>query len=87
MFNIIKGHINEILNKELDLYKYRFEFCKECPLYTKSLIGNICDKNKCIDKDKQYTQENKTDKSICGCGCRLEAKLRLKDEQCILKKW
>ena len=78
MFNIIKGHINEVLKKEQDLYLYRIEICKECPLYTKTKIGHLCDKAKSINKDG---------KMIHGCGCRLDAKVRLFDEKCILNKW
>lgn len=78
MFNIIKGHINEVLKKEQDLYLYRIEICKECSLYTKTKIGHLCDKAKSVNKDG---------KMIHGCGCRLDAKARLFDEKCILNKW
>ena len=78
MFNIIKGHINEVLKKEQDLYLYRIEICKECPLYAKTKIGHLCDKAKSVNKDG---------KMIHGCGCRLDAKARLFDEKCILNKW
>ena len=78
MFNIIKGHINEVLKKEQDLYLYRIGICKECPLYTNTKIGHLCDKAKYINKDY---------KIIHGCGCRLDAKARLFDEKCILNKW
>ena len=78
MFNIIKGHINEVLKKEQDLYLYRIGICKECPLYTNTKIGHLCDKAKYINKDDKITH---------GCGCRLDAKARLFDEKCILNKW
>ena len=78
MFNIIKGHINEVLKKEQDLYLYRIEICKECPLYTNTKIGHLCDKTKYVNKDG---------KIIHGCGCRLDAKARLFDEKCVLNKW
>ena len=30
MFNIVKGHINELLNMEDELYSERMEICKKC---------------------------------------------------------
>lgn len=47
----------------------------------------MCDNKKCIENDSIYNNKNKSPNAICGCGCRLEAKLRLEDETCILKKW
>ena len=79
MFNIIKGHINEVLKKEQDLYLYRINICQDCPLFTKTRIGSLCDKAKYI------TDENGN--TIHGCGCRLDAKARLFDEKCVLNKW
>ena len=87
MFNIIKGHINELLKKQQDLYKERIKICNECPLKTKTSLGVVCDNKKCIENDSIYSNKNKSPNAICGCGCRLEAKLRLEDETCVLKKW
>ena len=84
---IIKGHLLELLNKEKDLYKNRISICKECKLFSNTIIGEICDHTKCLYKDKVYDVGSKPYKSICGCGCRLNAKLRLKDEKCVLGKW
>lgn len=78
MLNIVEGHINEVLGKQQSLFEKRIEICKECPLFTNSNIGFICDSRKKI-KDG--------DKTVKGCGCRLSAKARLKNETCILKKW
>ncbi len=78
MLNIIKGHLNELLDKQRDLYNDRIEICKSCPLFTNSKVGAICDSNKKVKINGQ---------TFKGCGCRLSAKTRLKNEKCILKKW
>lgn len=87
MLNIIKGHINELLNKEFELYSERIKICDQCELESNTRIGKICDHRKCISGSKVYNIKNKSSESICGCGCRLDAKLRLFDEKCILNKW
>jgi len=87
MFNIIKGHINELLNKEFELYSERIKICDQCELQSLTTIGKICDHRKCIFENELYKSDKKPIGSICGCGCRLDAKLRLKDEKCILNKW
>lgn len=74
MLEILKGHINEIFNKQEDLYNSRILICKKCPLFTESSIGYLCDKNKIHN-------------NIRGCGCRLSAKARLINSKCVLNKW
>ena len=78
IFDIIDGHVNEMFNANEGLYEERMKICKECPLYTNTKIGHLCDKAKYINKDN---------KIIHGCGCRLDAKARLFDEKCVLNKW
>ena len=74
MLEILQGHLNEIFKSQQDLYEERIKICKECPLFTESKIGYICDINKIHN-------------NIRGCGCRLSAKARLKNSECVLKKW
>ena len=87
MLNILKGHINELFNYEQDLYEKRMNICNECPLMSKTKIGRICDRNKCMSNGKLIDRKKKDVNSICGCNCRLDSKLRLPDEECILNKW
>ena len=58
MFNIVKGHINELLKKQQDLYEQRIKICNECPLKTKTSLGVICDNKKCIENDSIYNNKN-----------------------------
>lgn len=84
---IVIGHFKEITNKENELYEKRIKICKTCPLYTNSSLGPICDSKKCWN-DKINSLEllpNKNNK--CGCGCRLNAKTRLVEAECVLNKW
>lgn len=87
MLNIIEGHINELFKKEQDLYDDRIKICDECQLESSTLVGKVCDARKCIKNGILYDKEHKPLKSTCGCGCRLSAKLRLKEEKCVLGKW
>ena len=86
MFNIIKGHINEVLKKEQDLYLYRIEICKECPLYKETPVGPICNPKLYINKEGK-TSAYKKDGYVRGCSCRLSAKTRLIHGKCIIGKW
>ena len=54
---------------------------------SKTKIGRICDRNKCMSNGKLIDRKKKDINSICGCNCRLDSKLRLPDEECILNKW
>lgn len=85
--DIVKGHYNEITNKENELYETRIEICKQCPLCTNSSIGYICNSSKCINiKTGELVYAPGKD-IACGCGCRLSAKTRLPNAKCVLNKW
>lgn len=83
---IIEGHFNEITGKEKTLSEGRLEICRECPLYSESRIGAVCDAKKCVSPTGNITTYPIKD-SVCGCGCRLQAKSRLKNAKCVLGKW
>lgn len=82
---IVEGHYKEITKKENDLYNERIVICKECPLYSDTVLGPVCDSKKCY---KEGRVENFPSKgAICGCGCRLGAALRVLNKKCVLNKW
>lgn len=83
---IIEGHLKELTNQENMLYKERIAICKECPLFSDSLMGYICDGSKCLGPDGNIYKYPVTG-STCGCGCRLSAKTRLPNAHCVLNKW
>lgn len=83
---IVEGHYKEITNQENELFEQRIKICKRCPLYT-DILGGICDSKKCWDIEKNTLKSFPEKNIICGCGCRLNAKLRLKNAKCVLNKW
>ena len=83
---IAEGHFKEITKQENELYEFRIKICRKCPLFSEGSFGPYCDSKKCIDKNThELTYGNFN--AICGCGCRLKAKLRLKKAHCVLEKW
>ena len=86
--NIIEGHFNELFNKEEDLYNNRIAVCKECPLYKiDSILGEICNGKLYIDPKTNKISNYPKIGYIKGCNCRLGAKTRMENEQCIINKW
>ena len=85
---IVQGHVNEALNRETDLYTRRIEICKNCPLFTnKKVVGYVCDSKKYYNPETEESGEFPQKGFINGCGCRLEAKARLKNAKCVLGRW
>lgn len=83
---VVKGHVNEILGREQLLSEDRMKICKACPLFSDS-FGGLCDSKKCWNTSENKLVYGPGEKIICGCGCRLEAKTRLKRSHCVLNKW
>ena len=85
--DIINGHLNELMNKEEELFKKRIVICEECPLYKYTPMGPICNNYLFLDPaTNDYSKEEK-EGYIRGCGCRLNAKTRLIDAECPAGKW
>ena len=84
---IIQGHFNEVTNRENELYESRIRICKKCPLFTNGPLGYVCDAKKCINTETNEMAYGPGKDITCGCGCRLAAKLRLKNAKCVLNKW
>lgn len=84
---IAAGHFNEITNAENELFAKRIVICKECPLYSETSLGPVCSTKLCWNVSKQQKEDGPGRGIICGCGCRLNAKARLKNAKCVLNKW
>lgn len=85
---IIEGHIKEALNLENDLYNKRMPICRQCPLYTKdNILGALCDNKKGYNPQTGEINNLPEPGFVRGCGCRLEAKNRVKKSKCVLNKW
>lgn len=84
---IAQGHFNEITKRENELHDSRMEICKDCPLFTQTSLGGMCDAKKCLNQSTGEIGSYPGQNIICGCGCRLDAKTRLKYAHCVLNKW
>ena len=86
--NIISGHVNEALGFNQDLYEKRIAICKKCPLYTKhKIIGEYCSPQLYLNPETNDISFKYKHGYKHGCGCRLDAKTRLKNEKCPVGKW
>lgn len=86
IIDILNGHVNEILNNNEDLFNERMKICRRCPLYIATKLGPMCNNKLWIDKNSNISKEEKKD-YVRGCGCRLDAKLRVPHAKCIINKW
>lgn len=85
--DIIKGHWNELLQKEQQLSEKRLLICKVCPLYSTSVAGFICNKELTLNPTTNEISLDNKPGFYRGCNCRLEAKTRLPDAHCPAHKW
>lgn len=85
---IARGWVNDLLNKEKELYLYRMNICKDCVLYSEGgTFGPVCDSSKCVDVHTGALAYAPTGNTICGCSCFLNKKTRVKSAKCVLGKW
>lgn len=85
---IIKGHAKELLNKDQTLFEKRMEICNKCGLKTEDkILGNVCSRHKWLNLETNEVSDTKEDGFYNGCGCRLNAKLRIEEATCPLNKW
>mgnify|MGYP001004241717 CR=1 FL=1 len=84
--DIVKGHLNEMLNKENELSAGRLEICRHCPLGKQTSIGLVCDSSKWMNQ-KGEVINRPTPGYTRGCGCRMSAKSRLIKATCVVGKW
>ena len=82
---IAEGHFKEITKQENELYESRIKICRECPLFSRNALGDVCDAKKCWDGNKLVKYPGPD--VVCGCGCRLDAKARVRGAKCVLNKW
>lgn len=83
---IIKGHINEVLDLNKDISQGRVAICKRCPLYSDRL-GGTCNDRLWLNVETGDVSITKKEGYKNGCGCRLSAKTRLVNARCPLGKW
>jgi hypothetical protein len=85
---IIKGTLNNILNRETELYTQRVAICHNCDLLTESKIfGMICNPNLYLNPITNQVSYNAKPGFKNGCGCVIGSKARVKEAHCPLGKW
>lgn len=84
--NIVKGHINELLDINEDISKNRLQVCYRCPLYSYKL-GGICNSRLWLNPNTGDVSTTQKEGYVRGCNCRLNAKTRLPNATCPANKW
>jgi hypothetical protein len=84
--NIVKGHVNELLNLNADISESRLKICKDCPIYSPNW-GGICNEKLWLDPDTNDVSVRPKEGYVQGCGCRLLAKTTLPNAKCVAGKW
>lgn len=84
---IVQGHYNEIVKNENDLFNARIAICNKCPLCAKTSTGPVCSSKLCFNTKTESLETAPGKDIVCGCGCRLNAKARVKTARCVLNKW
>lgn len=84
---ILKGHLNELLKKESELYDRRMAICRVCPLFKQTHIGPICNPDLYLNAATEEVSNTAKEGFKKGCRCRLEAKTRVVDAKCPNDKW
>ena len=83
---IVKGHVNELLNKNEQISKVRMDICRKCPLFLNEL-GGICNPRLYLNGLTDDVSTKKKDGYEKGCGCMLSKKTRLSSASCPNDKW
>lgn len=84
--NIVRGHINEVLNLNSDISQNRLKICYQCPLYS-TKFGGICNNKLWLNIETGDVSVIEKPNYRRGCGCRINAKTRLPNAACPLGKW
>lgn len=83
---IIKGHLNEVLNLNKDISEGRLQICYQCPLYSPK-YGGLCNNRLWLNVETGDVSLVSKPGYKNGCSCRLQAKTRLPDAICPVGKW
>ena len=84
---IAKGMVNNLLNKEDELYQSRIKICRDCKLIKEDRVfGEICNPSLYMNAAGEISSTPKIG-YIHGCGCMLGSKCRVKESHCPLSKW
>jgi len=84
---IVRGFLNQAMNKEVDLYESRMKICRECKLYKPDgMFGEQCNSKLYLNPETNKISTVPKPGYKNGCGCSLKAKTRVKQASCPLNK-
>lgn len=84
-FNIIEGHIRELIKSNEEISQERLLICKKCSIV--KLKSLICNNNLYVNPYNNHFSITQKEGYYKGCGCRLKAKTTLINEKCPAGKW
>lgn len=85
---IIEGTINNLLNKEEELYQERILICRSCILISEdNIFGEVCNPYLYVKPGTDQISRSEKKGYINGCGCILRSKCRVQESKCPLGKW
>jgi len=85
---IIRGTINNLLDKEAELYTQRIAVCHNCKLLIKDrLFGEVCNSSIFLNPITNETSIIEKTGFKSGCGCVVASKTRVKEAVCPVGKW
>ena len=86
--DIAAGFYNKLLDKKKSLKNERMKICKECKLYKlDNIFGPICNKKLFLNPETNEVSKEVKPGFYKGCGCFLDAKTRVQNSKCPLRKW
>lgn len=86
--SIAEGFYKKALNKEKKLRDSRMKVCESCKLLKEDKIfGLKCGKHIYLNPETDETSNTWKEGFYKGCGCILDAKLRVENSKCPLGKW
>ena len=71
------------------LAEKRLEICESCPIYKEinKIVGGVCSSYLYLNPTAGEISTKFKEGFFRGCGCRLNAKTRLKNQKCPSGKW
>ena len=84
---ITKGFLNNVLNKEEELFNERIAVCRSCKLHKiDKVFGEVCNKRLWLNIKTDETSSTPKIGYKNGCGCVLKSKTRVPNSRCPLDK-
>lgn len=86
--SIITGTVNNLLNREEELFEERIKICRQCKLLiVDSFFGEMCNHNLWLNPVTDDLSYFHKDGYFKGCGCILGSKCRVLKDKCPANKW